>query len=205
MRKLIPFINSISEFQSTLLVFNPYLHPSRQHNLSRYLQQIITAKPRIFMLMEAPGYRGCRITGIPVTSRKIMLESMPNISVFGEGYKDILEAGFEYYSEQSSTIVWTLLSQLNVTPFVWNAFPFHPHEYNKLQTNRTPTQAEIEMGLPFVQQTLQLSEADIVVAVGNIAEKSLTMLNIPYTKVRHPAQGGKSEFVNGLKKIIETL
>ena len=65
--------------------------------------------PRTLLVMEAPGYRGCRLTGVPVTSRKVLLEGVPALQIFGAaaGYRDVADAGFErVYSEQSATIVW---------------------------------------------------------------------------------------------------
>jgi hypothetical protein len=44
-----------------------------------------------------------------------------------------------------------------------------------------------------------------VVAIGNKAEESLRKLNISAYKVRHPAQGGKIQFVEGIKQIKEAL
>ena len=45
---------------------------------------------------------------------------------------------------------------------------------------------------------------DRVVAIGNHADRSLTMLNIPHTKVRHPSQGGKQAFVAGMARLSQT-
>jgi hypothetical protein len=44
-----------------------------------------------------------------------------------------------------------------------------------------------------------------VIAMGNKAEESLNKLGISCEKVRHPAQGGKNEFVEGIRLIKETL
>lgn len=44
-----------------------------------------------------------------------------------------------------------------------------------------------------------------VVAVGNKAEENLISLGISCHKVRHPAQGGKNEFVEGIRLIKEKL
>ncbi|MPN64510.1 hypothetical protein SDC9_212285 [bioreactor metagenome] len=43
-----------------------------------------------------------------------------------------------------------------------------------------------------------------VVAMGNKAEESLKKLGISCEKVRHPAQGGKNEFVEGIRMISAT-
>lgn len=41
-----------------------------------------------------------------------------------------------------------------------------------------------------------------IVAVGNKAKESLDKLDIKSTKVRHPAQGGKNEFIKGIDEIL---
>ena len=52
---------------------------------------------------------------------------------------------------------------------------------------------------------IKMYNIDTVVAVGNKAEENLRNLNIICKKVRHPAQGGKNEFVRGIKEIKESL
>ena len=70
-------------------VFNEYAagdadNALRRANLERYLLTMAEIQPKILMLMEAPGYRGCRLTGVPVTSRKILQEGLPSLGLFGE-------------------------------------------------------------------------------------------------------------------------
>src|SRR5688500_1646064 len=78
----------------------------RRANLRRYLLDMAERKPSVMLLMEAPGYRGCRLTGVPVTSRKILQEGIPSLKLFGEGYQISNDAGFEdVLGEQSATIV----------------------------------------------------------------------------------------------------
>ena len=84
----------------------------RRHNLRLYLREMSARNPDSLLLMEAPGYRGCRLTGIPVTSRKIMLAGAPDLNMFGQdaGFRDSCDAGFErVYGEQSATILWRTL------------------------------------------------------------------------------------------------
>ena len=55
--------------------------------------------------------------------------------------------------------------------------------------------------MTFLQWLLQLFPIERVVAVGNLAERSLTRLGIEHVKVRHPSQGGKRKFVEGLARL----
>ena len=204
------FVAGLADCATDADGFNQYAFGSadnaiRRQNLRLYLQLMATQKPSALLLMEAPGYRGCRLTGIPVTSRKIMLEAVPALNIFGAemGFRDVTDAGFEaVYGEQSATIVWTALAELGVLPFIWNAFPFHPHQPGTVRSNRKPRRGELDCGMGFARQIMALWTFDQVIAVGNVAYDSLGRMGITPEKVRHPAQGGKRDFVAGLRKLL---
>lgn len=173
----------------------------RRSNLRLYLRAMAARQPEALLVMEAPGYRGCRLTGVPVTSRKVLLEGVPALGMFGRdaGYCDVSDAGFErVYGEQSATIVWSTLASLQALPFIWNTFPFHPHKVGQPLSNRQPLKAEIELGALFLKRVIELWEFKQVIAVGNVAHDSLHKAGMICEKVRHPAQGGKNDFVAGL-------
>jgi uracil-DNA glycosylase len=186
--------------------YNEYAAPDannalRRANLTRYLTALQAVRPTVMLVMEAPGYRGCRLTGIPVTSRKILREH----GFFGAEYARPTDAGFEQIDgEQSATIVWQTLDALNVLPLIWNTFPFHPHQAGNPLSNRAPRRAEIEQGQTFLQQVYVLFAPTTVIAVGKVAAGALTTLSIAHAAVRHPAQGGKNDFVAGLQRLLGT-
>jgi uracil-DNA glycosylase len=178
----------------------------RRHNLHLYFQQMIEREPTILFVAEAPGYRGNRLTGLPFVSRKILLEGIPELDLFGtsRGYRIPDDPGFEkIVGEQSATIVWNTLKQYGVAPQIWSAFPFHPHQPDKLLTNRPPRRDEIAAGKIFLQKVIEMFEFKRVVAVGNVADGSLRSLGIDCVKIRHPAQGGKNDFVRGIQALVE--
>jgi len=178
----------------------------RQTNLKLYLQAMTERMPSTMMVMEAPGYRGCRLTGVPVTSRKVLLEGIPTLGMFGreQGFQDTDDAGFErVYGEQSATIVWGTLEDLGVVPFIWNTFPFHPHKIDKPLTNRKPRKPETTLGGEILLQVIELWQFEQIIAIGNVAYDTLTDLGVDCVKVRHPAQGGKNDFVAGLTDIFK--
>jgi uracil-DNA glycosylase len=188
-------------------LYNPYApgdanNAIRRENLRRYLQFMIERQPDTMLVMEAPGYRGCRLTGVPVTSRKVLLEGVADLGIFGaaQGYENPNDPGFErVYGEQSATIVWTTLAELNALPILWNTFPFHPHKPGIPLSNRRPRKAEMRLGTTFLSAMMQLFPVQRVVAIGNVAHDTLTGMGISCSKVRHPAQGGKNDFVAGLR------
>jgi uracil-DNA glycosylase len=178
----------------------------RRANLQLYLETMLTRQPTVMLLMEAPGYRGCRLTGVPVTSRKILLEGVSELDLFGtaQGYQPTDDAGFErVYGEQSASIVWGTLAELRCVPLIWNTYPFHPHQPDQPLTNRAPRKTEIEQGKAFIQHLLALYQPATVIAVGNVAYGALTDLGVACIKVRHPAQGGKNDFVAGLRAALQ--
>ena len=177
----------------------------RRENLRLYLREMAARETTTLLVMEAPGYRGCRLTGVPVTSRKVLLEGVPALHVFGAeaGYRDAADTGFErVYGEQSATIVWGALAQLGALPMIWNTFPFHPHSAGRPLSNRRPRKTETALGAVFLKRVLSLWRFRQVAAVGNVAYQTLGDLGVPCRKLRHPAHGGKNDFVAGLSALL---
>lgn len=69
-------------------------------------------------------------------------------------------------------------------------------------SNRTPTPKELELGRIFLKELIEIFGIKHVIAVGNQADKSLKILGFDAVKIRHPAHGGKNDFVAGLNKIF---
>ena len=184
---------------------NPY-NALRRANLLLYFEALAAHQTKIVLIAEAPGYRGMRITGLPMVSRRLLREGIPSLAMLGttRGYQDVPEPGFEaIQSEQTSTILWTILPELGIVPLVWSAFPFHPHQLGNPLSNRKPRAAEVKLGEPFVRDLLEIFAPTQVIAVGNVGYGLLTAMNIPCIKIRHPAQGGKNDFVAGLRAAVQ--
>ena len=180
---------------------NPY-NAIRRANLHRYLDDLAARQTGIILVAEAPGYRGMRLTGVPMVSRRILLEGIPSLDMFGveNGYQDVIEPGFEaIQSEQTSSILWNILPELGIVPLVWGSFPFHPHQAGNPLSNRKPRAPEVRIGEPFVRELIEMFAPQKVIAVGNVGYGLLTQMGIPSVKIRHPAQGGKNDFVAGLR------
>lgn len=201
-------LNTLAQRPHTADSFNPYAlddawGAARRHNLTLYLETMIGRCADTLLLMEAPGYRGCRVTGIPATSRQVLLSG---VGVFAGAYQDTHEVGFELYQrEQTSTILWNTLAALAITPLVWNAVPFHPHQAANPHSNRPPRPSEIQEGITYLQSLQALFTLKHIIAVGNSAARALTRPGIPHHQIRHPAQGGKTAFVRGLTEVADVL
>ncbi len=190
-------------------LFNPYAplgEPAaaiRRANLARYLTDMERFEPRVLLVAEAPGYRGCALTGIPVTSERIMLAGVEKWGLFGAGYHPT-SGRPRGVAEMTATILWTaLVEHLAQPPVIWNAVPLHPHQPGQRQTNRTPTLTELRMGQPFLEAVQALYPVERVLAVGRKAERVLSELGIVHVALRHPSQGGKAEFVKGLRRALD--
>ncbi|WKK67490.1 uracil-DNA glycosylase [Lutimonas zeaxanthinifaciens] len=168
----------------------------RRSNLAMYLHKMERLKPTVLLLGEAPGYKGCGITGVPFTSERILAE----YSIFqDQGFK-IRSNILKPESEISATIVWDELERLDSIPLIWNIFPFHPHTSENKRANRTPNKAELETGKKFLLELLELFCIEKIITLGRKPESMVKELGLKHTYVRHPANGGKNKFVIGLRE-----
>jgi hypothetical protein len=199
-------IANLAALASTESLFNPYSDPfpgasARRENLTRYLGDMLLRQPHILMLFEAPGYRGCALTGIPVTSERIMLTGIPEWELFGAGYR-ATSGDLHGVSENTATILWSALRACaGEPPLIWNTVPLHPHKPGNRQSNRAPLVREERMGLPFIEDIIRLSGFETILAVGRTAQRALETLGRQAIPLRHPSQGGKPEFVRGLREV----
>lgn len=186
--------------------FLDHSHPGnavRRRNLELYLSEMLDRSPRVLLLGEAPGFRGMRITGVPFTNRT-MFQGPANIfGLFGPGKGYALPAEAEgVAAEPTATVMWEVLAELDFLPLLWSACPWHTHVPGEPQSNRTPRITEAKLGMPYWQSLVELFSIEAVVAVGNIAHRSLQASGVDAPKVRHPAHGGRSGFKRGLEELL---
>lgn len=162
----------------------------------------LDCSPDFILCGEAPGYQGCRHSGIAFTSERLLLEgSIPRIPLL----RDRLTKRERPYSEPSATIVWKTLYRLEIAEktILWNAVQLHPYKTGHPQSNRTPTPTEIALGTPALRILVEAFPSARIVAVGKKAEGLLLSLGIsPAATVRHPANGGASAFSKGLELLV---
>ncbi|WP_156876634.1 uracil-DNA glycosylase [Microbacterium luticocti] len=196
-------LDSVLAMPSTALAMNFYLAESdregdfrtsaaeRRDRLLAHLHRVDGGD--LVIVGEAPGWKGARQSGVPFTSANTV--------------------ELEGSSEGSATIVHGMLSRLGISDrtLLWNAFPLHPHHAGSPRTNRTPTKAELDSGLV----PLRLAVAGRrIICVGHPARKSVARLlgiEVPGVRdasatssaiaVRHPANGGATEFRSGLAAV----
>src|SRR5262245_60991090 len=142
-----------------------------RRRLERYLDE--RAAAGVLIVAEAPGYRGTRVSGIPLISERQLTGAGP--------------------AEATATVVHRVLAGLGCEDEVllWNAVPTHP---GAACSNRPPTRVEIEAGLAFARE---LAAGRRVVAVGRVAHGAFGG-----TYVRHPSHGGAAAFHRGLERLL---
>lgn len=158
--------------------------------------------PEFILAGEAPGYQGCRYSGIAFTSERLLGEGViPRIPALSGR----LSTRRLPFSEPSATIVWKTLYRLGIAEhtILWNAMQLHPYRPDELWSNRTPTPSEISLGEPALRMLIEAFPSARIIAVGKKSEGLLREMGIPTGgSVRHPANGGATEFAAGLKDLM---
>jgi len=202
MQNISEFIRELQSQDSTPIVSNPYLVNDLAENLRVYLEAMLKIKgKRILLVGEAPGYKGCKITGIPFSSGDVF-ETIehPFLKKIKKKIKlDRIE------KENTASIVWRYLADKKTTPLFWNSFPYHPHPKNDVNKNRAPSRQEIEQGVVYLRALNQLFKPKIIAGIGNAGVKcaQLAFPEIEVAYIRHPSFGGKMDFIKGMNTIFD--
>lgn len=171
----------------------------RLERLARHLD----CDAKLVIVGEAPGYQGCRYSGIGFCSERLLLEGA--ISRIPPCPHRLSTRKLPF-SEPSATIVWKALYRHGVAEhtILWNALQLHPFREETPWSNRTPSPAEIALGARAIELLRQAYPGASFVAVGRKAELALTATGVPlHAAIRHPANGGATLFAKGLAKAVE--
>lgn len=167
----------------------------------RRLALHIARDVRFILVGEAPGYQGCRYSGVAFASERQLMDGViPGIPRL----PGRLTTRDRSFAEPSATIVWKALYRLGIAEQVvnWNALQMHPHRPGTPLSNRTPTDTELALGKPALQILRERFPRAGFVAVGRKAAVLLGEAGIAANAtVRHPANGGANEFNSGLASL----
>jgi uracil-DNA glycosylase len=188
---------ALSSGSQSSTVSNQYSLSTRLDNLSAYFSALCGHPYSGHLFVgEAPGYRGCAITGIPFTSERVLrlaahpflVALLPLVKLSGT------------VTERSATIVWRQFVGKRTVPAFWNAFPFHPHPDGIINDNRRPSAAEIAIGCSFLQLVVRILAPHTVVAVGGVAASISTALfpGLLHATLPHPSYRGTARFISGV-------
>jgi uracil-DNA glycosylase len=202
------FVQLLQQF-SAPHVFNPWAERNRDdlpRNGPKARRQRLAAHLSIaaaqVLIGEAPGYQGCRISGIPFTSERLLMAG--RIPRMGAEVAR-LSTRARPWSEPSATVLWSTLHELHIaeSTVLWNVFPWHPHRRREPLSNRTPTRLECAQGLPLLELLLSSMSGARLFAVGRHAERALRELGREAVMLRHPSQGGATQFRRALRLSLE--
>ena len=196
------FVDGLARCGNRPKTFNPYKNPNLATNLYQYLLAVkkFNRQP-VLLVGEALGFKGGRLTGIPFScgdiftrfDHPLLTELKPKLSLTSQE------------SENTATMVWEYLTERQQTPLFWNAFPFHPYQYRRPQTNRAPRIKEIEQGCHYLQQLADIFQPPTIAGIGRkgqlAAQKAFP--NETVQCIRHPSFGGKREFIEGMDKLFK--
>ena len=185
-------------------VFNPYTDRCadfdrveapdvRRRNLKNLLDAAIAAKTDTIWVARDLGYRGGRRTGVALTD-DVHLAAVS--ALFGIPLERPTQG--EIVAERTAAVIWRVLTRINQPIFLWNVFPFHPHEPGNAFSNRCHTRAERDASLPFLFALIEMLSPKRLIAIGRDAQEALTDLDIDVIGVRHPSYGGQREFLEGI-------
>lgn len=188
-------------------VFNPYAQSCPDHdiklaarvrrkNIETVLRAALDGGVDSFWIARDLGYRGGRRTGLALTD-ELHLQwhaSLFDIEPLSRSTKGPAMA------ERTATVVWGMLRAIGKPIFLWNVFPFHPHEPNDAMSNRCHTRNERLACRHLLVWLLENLNPRQVVSIGRDAKAALDELDIHSVPVRHPSYGGQTEFVSALSE-----
>ncbi len=199
--KIEVFLDKLVAFEHSETVYNLYKDENAVNNLREYLGLFLSDIGNVHMLVgEAPGYLGCRITGIPFTSSE-QLENTEHPALLKIKHKLRFSS---IQSENTANIMWKVLGGRNHIPLLWNSFPFHPYNKGNPKSNRAPNASEIKVGREFLEDLYEIFSPSKVASIGRKGQKALETAfpNSEVKYIRHPSYGGKSDFIVGMQNFI---
>jgi len=183
-------------------VFNPYsdicefydrynADKIRTSNLSNIIDSAINQCVDSIWIGRDLGYRGGRRTGLALTDEAHLIDA-------GIKWDVVLKQATKgpLCSERTAANIWGFINSIEENIFMWNVFPYHPHEYGKPLTNRNHTAKERDIGISLLESLIKILEPKRVVAIGNDAYR-VSVKTFPHReiyKIRHPSYGGEKEF-----------
>ena len=144
------------------------------------------------------GYLGGRRTGLAMTDDLHLAEHasmwrLPPMARATNGQPQ---------GERTAREIWSWLPRLGSPAFLWNVFPLHPHRADTPHSNRLHTRSERDAAIHFLSCLYLELKPRTVVAIGQDAQRALTVMGIPFVPLRHPSYGGLTEFRLGIADLI---
>ena len=190
-------------------VFNPYndicevfdkknANLIRLNNLELILAELSRKKVESIWIGRDLGHRGGRRTGLALTDEGSLAFAS---DLWGVELQKATKGMAAY--ERTAANIWSYVGLIKSNIFMWNVFPFHPHEVDRPFTNRSHTANERDAGLAILQMVLEILRPKNIVAIGNDAYRcSLKVYKEDQVfKIRHPSYGGEKDFASQISAL----
>jgi len=190
-------------------VFNPYSGKCDVHDLddaprrrSNALLAMLKAASDVevdaIWIGRDLGYRGGRRTGLALTDDVHIFEHAARWGITTER-----PTKGEPVMERTAAVIWSVLSQINASVFLWNVFPLHPHESGDPFSNRSHNANERQAGEEILAQLILLLRPKRLIAIGNDAAKTANRLtaSMKVHEIRHPSYGGQTQFLKQTREL----
>ena len=144
------------------------------------------------------GHRGGRRTGLPLTDD---VHFKMHVKRWGLSFERATRG--QMVAERTAAIVWGILSRIEMSVFLWNVFPLHPHEPDSPFSNRPHNSTERRIGEQFLAELILFLRPRRLIAIGNDAFRTTRRLcaRREMFQVRHPSYGGQAQFVKEMEEI----
>lgn len=193
-------------------VFNPYVDryvpfdvedaPAiRRENLRHVMEAAAAGDVDELWVGLELGHKGGRRTGLAMTDDANLVAHGHRFGV-GDRMRHPTQAGPP--KELTAGAVWELLADIDRSVFLWNVVPLHPHTPGDPLSNRRHTREERAGCRPTLEALINLLAPKRLVAIGRDASTALRQYGYAHAAVRHPAFGGRTQFLRQMRALPET-